>query len=132
MTSSPVPDLHVVLAVAPTEDEWGSRDDRWRSDVFELETALRHRVPDGMRGIVPARDQKGVELIEVVVDLASAGAFTAAVEGLKLWLNKKPDRRTLRLGYRVGNRTGEITADATNIDSGDLARIASEAFKAQP
>jgi hypothetical protein len=129
-SASPRAAQTLILSAAPTEEEWGSRNDKWRSDLFELEQTLRASVPDAVQGTVAGKDTKGVELLQVVVDLASAGALTAVVEGYKAWLGQKPERRRLQIGWRIGDRSGDFTADAENIDSGDIATIASEAFKA--
>jgi hypothetical protein len=76
-----------------------------------------------------AEGKKGIELVEVVLTLGSAGAFTAAVEAFKIWMAKKPDHRKLDVTYEIvegegGNRTGHIRVDATNVDSADIAAVA--------
>ena len=131
-TEEPVATGPATISVVPDEAEWGGRDDRWRADVFELEQALRRHVPEAVSGGTATEGAKGVELVEVVVQLASAGAFSAAIEGMKLWLSNKPTRRSLKLRYDIEGRQGELTADATNIDSADVRAIAASAFAQRP
>ncbi len=126
----PSKDGSLVLRVVPAEDEWGWRNDKWRTDVFELEQVLLANVPEAVRRPTPDEAHKGLDLLAVIVALGSAGAFTAAVEAFKAWLGKKPDRRSIVVEYQVGDEIGRITVDATNVDSGDLAEIASKAFRA--
>jgi hypothetical protein len=54
----------------------------------------------------------GVEA--VILALGSAGAITAAVEALRLWLARDRDRR-VQLSWSVGGQQGEVVLEADNL-----------------
>ena len=121
----------VVLELVPGEDEWGSRDDRWRADVYELQQELSLAVPDAVRPPEDREGSKGLEWAQVVVELVSAGALTATVAGMKAWLNH--GRRSITARWRVVHQgrpeTGEIVIDAANVDDNVLTEIANGVFR---
>lgn len=49
----------VSLTMVPSESEWGSRNDRWRSDLFELRQRIERAVPDGVAPSQPVDGQNG-------------------------------------------------------------------------
>ncbi len=114
----------VSLRMVPSESEWGSRNDRWRSDLFELRQRIERAVPDGVAPPQPVEGHMGIELAQIIVDFATAGVFTAAIEAMKAWLHEKPGRRAIDAEYEYDDngtvRRGRVTITADNIASNDV------------
>lgn len=115
----------VSLTVVPSESEWGSRNDRWRSDLFELRQRIERAVPKGaVAPPQPVDGHMGIELVQIIVELVAAGVFTAAIEAMKVWLQEKPRRRALEVEYEYDDngtiRRGRATITADNIASNDV------------
>lgn len=119
----------VVLRVAPAEDEWGGKTDKWRSDAHELKQVLDVHLGEAVRPPTPNERHKGIDVLAVIVALGSSGALTAAVEAFRVWLGRKPDRRKLVVTYEVDGRENSLTVDAENVDSGDLAAVVASALE---
>lgn len=114
----------VSLTMVPSEAEWGSRNDRWRSDLFELRQRIERAVPDGVAPPRPVDGHMGLELAQIIVALATTGVFTAAIEAMKAWLHEKPGRRAIEAEYEYDDngtvRRGRATITANNIASNDV------------
>lgn len=112
------------LIVVPSESEWGSRTDRWQADLFELRQRIERAVPVGVQPVEPAEGYLGIELAQVVVDLAAAGVFAAAFDVIKAWLHEKPGRRAIEAEYEFDDngtiRRGHATITADNVASNDV------------
>lgn len=129
---------HITIEIAPGLEEWeSSDDDRWRSDLFELRQEMERAAPEAVSdGIAAPGTKKGVELIEIIVALGSAGVFSAAVEAFKAWLAARPSgRRTISVTYTVVDedgrrRQGNAVITGDNVDSNELTAATGEVFKA--
>jgi hypothetical protein len=83
--------------------------DDGESLVGMVEGALASR-PDA--AVTQAVPKVGVEA--VILALGSAGAITAAVEALRLWLARDRGRQ-VRLSWSVGGQQGEVVLAADNL-----------------
>lgn len=123
----------VSLTMVPSESEWGSRNDRWRSDLFTLRQQIERAVPDGVAPPQPVDGYMGIELAQIIVDLATAGVFTAAIEAMKAWLHEKPGRRAIEAEYEYEDngtiRRGRATITADNIASNDVTTALSQVLE---
>lgn len=123
----------VSLTMVPAESEWGSRNDRWRSDLFELRQRIERAVPDRVASPQPVDGHMGLELAQIIVDLATAGVFTAAIEAMKAWLHEKPGRRAIVAEYEYDDngtvRRGRATITADNIASNDVTTALGQVLK---
>lgn len=120
-------DAPVTLVVEPGTQEWGTRTDRWHSDLLEVRDRLDRRLPPGsVAAATPAEGAMGLELTEVLVALGTSGAISGAVEVLKAWLAEKRKVRTLNITVRRGDQVSHLVLDSENMDSHDLAAIAQE------
>jgi hypothetical protein len=123
----------VSLTMVPSESEWGSRNDRWRSDLFELRQRIERAVPDGVAPSQPVDGQMGLEWAQIIVDFAAAGVFTAAIEAMKAWLHEKPGRRAIEAEYEYDDngtvRRGRATITADNIASNDVTTALGEVLQ---
>jgi hypothetical protein len=113
----------LVISFEPDDEEWGTRDDRWREDLFDLRTDLEREVPEAVEPEPPKSDAMGVEIVPVIVALAHAGVFTSMVAGLKAWLANRPKRRSITATWKIGDQTGTLTITADNIDGGALVAL---------
>jgi hypothetical protein len=114
------------LIVAPSAHEWGSREDRrWQSDLFELRQRLDRSAPGAVAPLDPAEGHMGIELAQVIVDLASAGVFAAAFETIKTWIQERPGRREIEAEFEFEDngtvRRGHATITAHNLTSNDVS-----------
>jgi hypothetical protein len=104
----------VELLLEPSSERFDATDDRWLDQVTALVTDLREHV-DGVtlrRDTVPGA--KGA-LSAIVVPLASAGAFTAAVEMLKAWLGR--DRtRTVKVTWSGEGAVQQLELGGSRVD----------------
>lgn len=104
----------VELRLAPTSDRFDLTDDRWLDQVAALLADLREHVGDVdlRRAAVPGA--KGA-LDTIVLPLASAGAFTAAVEVLKSWLGR--DRsRSVKVTWSDDGELQQLELGGTKVD----------------
>jgi hypothetical protein len=74
------------VAVEPHNEQYDPDDQRWRDQVATLYTGLHAEVGTVDRGHA-TEGAKGV-IDQLVIALGSAGAFTAAVECLRAWLER--------------------------------------------
>jgi hypothetical protein len=117
------------LVVTPADDFFKKSDERWQAELFDLQQVLEREVGSTVEPVEVTEGKKGIELVEVILTLGSAGAFTAAVEAFKVWMGKKPDQRKLDVTWQIvededGGRSGHLRVDATNVDSADVAAVA--------
>ncbi len=126
----------LTLDVAPSTWEWGSRDDdRWRTDLAELQQLLQRDLPGSLRHPPDAttKDLKGTaEWGQLIVDLGTAGAFAAAAASFQSWLSARPGRRKLVIKYSAKSNEGELVLDGDGITSEALAEVAQKALDKLP
>lgn len=104
----------VELRLEPASQRFDVTDDRWLDQVAALLVDLRENVGevDLRREAVPGA--KGA-LQAIVLPLASAGAFTAAVEVLKAWLGR--DRsRSVKVTWSGEGELQELELSGTRVD----------------
>lgn len=118
------------IRVWPDVHEWGSQDDdRWRSDLAELQLMLRRELPDAVAPPVPAGDAKGVaEIASIILALGSAGVFTAAADVIKAWIAARPGHRRVVVEYPTESGPQRLVVDADGIDGDKLADLAATAL----
>ncbi|MDD7937552.1 hypothetical protein PHK61_03855 [Actinomycetospora lutea] len=132
------PSGQLTLEIVPGEDEWGTRsDDRWRADLLGLRREIERSVPSAVVPPAAAPGTKGVEVLDVIVTLGTAGVFTATVEAFRAWLQHKPGRRSIVVRWTSRDedgrlRSGTTTVTGENVDSNDLSVVSSEVFKGSP
>jgi hypothetical protein len=117
-----VPVFEVV--VEPRNDTYDQDDDRWRAQVADLTTELDGIVDTAQR-VQPVAGTKGA-LIEVIIALGTAGAFTATVECLRAWLGRDRHRR-VELRWEEGGVQRTVTLTGEAIDSQTVREIAKAA-----
>lgn len=112
----------LVVTLSARTDRYDADDDRWVDQVAELRRSLRSETgavqpaPAAVPGMKGAVDQ-------LILALGSAGAFTATVEMLRVWLARD---RTRSLHAEWIDDTGtqrEVTLSAQNADSRTLAPL---------
>jgi len=124
-------DATLILEVAPDEEEWGSRNDKWQLDLFTLRQELERAVPDSVEELKPGEGQLGLVLVPIIVALGSSGAFTAALSAFKAWLAQRPVHRRINVKFKIGDTEGEVTIDADNVASNGLTAVANEVLKSK-
>jgi hypothetical protein len=121
----------VRFEVNPQNGYYAPGDSRGRDEEFELQDALKAQLAGNLK-TGAAEGDKGV-ITDVVLPLATGGAFTAMVDAFKAWLSSRPQHRTIELEFEIdeqdGKRSGTLTVDAKNVDSIDLDTIVREAFQ---
>ena len=123
----------LLLRVRPDTLEWGTEDDdRWRSDLAELQYLLRRELRDETQEPPPAAGNRGAaEISDVIVALGSAGAMTAAVEVFKSWINARPGRRQVKVSVEeAGAPTRTVTVEADGLGAVELESLAAKALDA--
>ena len=111
------------LAVEARNDQYRSDDDRWRAQVATLHQDLHAQVDTVERGH-PVTGAKGT-LDQLVIALGSAGAFTAALDCFRAWLQRDKGRRIdVRWDEDGVERYVTFTGDAVDADS---VRVIAEA-----
>jgi hypothetical protein len=95
------------LAIEPSSDRYDADDDRWRDQVVGLYGDLR-RDAGGLRSEgAPGEGEKG-GIATTIVELATSGALTAAVEALRTWLGRDRSRK-VRLTWSAGGQRESLT-----------------------
>ncbi|MFE0379495.1 hypothetical protein ACFW1M_28865 [Streptomyces inhibens] len=93
-------------------------DDRWRSQVLLLHTALDEAAGPLERRFEPVPGTKGA-LSDMVLHLTGPGIVAGVVAGLTAWL-KRDRGRSVRLTWTVDGRCGEFTVTTTTSDNDTL------------
>ena len=116
--------------ITPLSDFYSEDDQRYASEAFELQRALRRELPDEVE-IGSAPGSKGA-LTDLIVTITTSGGVTALAEVIKAWLATRPVHRQVDLEFEVdqskGKRTGSLHIDASNVDSQQLAEMTDAAF----
>jgi hypothetical protein len=125
-----LPSETFILAIEPDVEEWGSREDqRWKDDLFTLRQAVEFSAGEAVAPAPMAKNAMGFELVPIVVALGNAGAFSALVAGLKVWLSERPQRRTITASWQIGDRRGTATVTGDDLASDDLSALMQEIVK---
>ncbi|GAA4351176.1 effector-associated constant component EACC1 [Angustibacter luteus] len=125
----------LLLHVRPDTLEWGTEDDdRWRSDLAELQHLLRRELRDETQEPPPAAGNRGAaEISDVIVALGSAGAMTAAVEVFKSWINARPGRRQVTVTIEgAGVEQRSVCVQADGLGAAELRDLAAQALGSGP
>jgi hypothetical protein len=107
--------------VEALSDRFDALDDRWLAQVGGLVGELGREVGPVERRATPAPGTKG-DLGSIVLALGSAGAFTAAVEVLKSFVER--DRgRSVRLSWHQDGRLESLEVGGNGVDEAVMARV---------
>ncbi|OJF14186.1 effector-associated constant component EACC1 [Couchioplanes caeruleus] len=114
-------DTGLDLAVRPGSSRFDTDDERWTAHELELFGELRREVGGVRRDLTPAPGEKGM-VETIVVALASAGTFNAALQCLQAWLTR--DRtRSIELSCHAGEQTETIVLKGTEVDQEMIDRF---------
>jgi hypothetical protein len=109
------------VAVEPHNEQYDPDDERWRDQVATLYTDLHADVGTVVRGN-PVEGTKG-SIDQLVIALGTAGAFTAAVDCLRAWLERDRYRSVdVKWTENGAPRSVRLTGDA--VDAGAIREIA--------
>jgi hypothetical protein len=119
-TDADSPTRALRLTIKPRSDFYAAHDQRAADEEFELQQALSRELPEQVRAR-PMPGEKGV-VTDVLIPLASSGAFTAMAEVFKAWVAKRPTNRAIDVEYEIdegdtGTRSGKLRIDSTNVDN---------------
>ncbi|MFD0337157.1 hypothetical protein ACFVH0_00415 [Streptomyces sp. NPDC127117] len=114
-----MPEVHLEAR----SDRFDEDDERWRSQVILLHTALEEAAGPLERRSEPVPGTKGA-LSDVVVHLTGPGIIAGVVAGLTAWL-KRDRGRSVRLTWTVDGRRSEFTV-TTNTSDNETLRSALE------
>jgi hypothetical protein len=121
----------LLLTIRPSNDRFDGGDDRWLAQQRELFSDLRREVGGVRREMAAQVCEKGA-VETVIVALASAGSFTAALQCLRDWLIR--DRtRVVEIAYMVDGREERLLLRGTHVDDTtekQLAEIAMTRWRA--
>lgn len=81
----------VELVIAASNAAYDENDPRWTGQVADLHDKLRSEAGDVRRKVTPVAGKKG-GIEQVILALGSAGAFSAAVAVIKMWLARDRQR----------------------------------------
>ena len=114
MTSSPG-DFEIMIE--PLSDRYDALDERWQNQTGQLYMSLKDEV-GGVRketSLIEG-DKGGAEAI--ILALGSSGAFLAALEAFKAWLNRDRGRKLI-VSYEQGGETKrvEVSGDGVGRDT---------------
>jgi hypothetical protein len=114
--SDPDADGSFEVAVEPYNDQYDPDDDRWRDQVAMLYTDLDAQVDTVRRGH-PVEGAKGT-IDQLIIALGSAGAFNAAVNCLRAWLERDRDRRIdVKWDENGVERSVRLTGETVDVDT---------------
>jgi hypothetical protein len=114
--AEPTADSTFEIAVEPHNEEYDPDDERWRDQVATLYTALHTEVGAIQRGR-PDAGAKGT-IDQVIIALGSAGAFTAAVDCLRAWLERDRYRRVeVKWDENGQERSVTLTGGRVDVDA---------------
>ena len=117
----------VRFEIRPGTEEWGREDDdRWRSDLVDLQSRFERELPKATVPVPMGEKTKGMaELTDVVVSLGSAGAITAAVELVKVWVRARPGTRSVRIEMRSDDgRSSEYKVEGDGLGAEEVKDVA--------
>jgi Effector Associated Constant Component 1 len=115
---------HATVGLTALSERYDPDDDRWREQVADLVHDLRVETGTVQHVRVPVPGTKGT-LDELVLSLGSAGAFTAAVDMLRIWLGRDKTR-SVELTYRDREgRSQRLNVSSTNATDETLSPIIS-------
>jgi hypothetical protein len=104
------------VAVEPHNEQYDPDDERWRSQVATLYTDLHAEVGTVMRGH-PVEGTKGT-IDQLIIALGTAGAFTAAVDCLRAWLERDRYRRVdVRWNENGAERSVTLSGEAMDAEA---------------
>jgi hypothetical protein len=126
------PDGPFRFTVDPRNDQYDPDDDRWLGQVAMLYQALGEQV-DVVRDQREAPGAKGA-VDQLIIALGSAGAFQAAVDCFRSWLDRDRDRRIdIRWDSGGVERLVTLTGEAIDADTiRDVAKAAASQVGVQP
>lgn len=117
------------IVLEPTSDRFDDADERWLDHMAGLAEDLRDRVGTTFRPR-PQPGAKGV-LNEIVLPLASAGAFTVAADVIKAWLSR--DRtRSVRVCLSTDGALQEFELSGASIDNDTFDQVVSSVVGSLP
>lgn len=92
----------VELVLEARNAEYDENDPRWAGQVADLHDMLRSEAGDVRRQITPVAGRKG-GIEQVILALGSAGAFSAAVAVIRMWL-ARDRKRVLEVSATVAGK----------------------------
>ena len=104
----------LLVTIRPGSERFEDGDDRWLAQEAELLTDLRREVGGVRREMAAQAGEKGA-VETVILALASAGSFTAALQCLRDWLTR--DRtRVIEISCTVDGRDERLMLRGNHID----------------
>jgi Effector Associated Constant Component 1 len=117
-----------VLVIEPRSSRYEPTDYRWRRQTGSLYHDLRAEVGGVRVEAEPAPGEKGA-VTQLVLELISSGALTAAITTLRAWLER--DRtRTLDVEWDDGERRKHFSVSASTMDDETFEEFARAAARA--
>ena len=104
------------VAVEPHNEQYDPDDEGWRDQVATLYTDLHAEVGTVIRER-PVESTKGT-IDQLIIALGTAGAFTAAVDCLRAWLERDRYRRVdVRWDENGAERSVTLTGEAMDVEA---------------
>jgi hypothetical protein len=104
------------VAVEPHNEQYDPDDERWRDQVATLYTDLHAEVGTVIREH-PVESTKGT-IDQLIIALGTAGAFTAAVDCLRAWLERDRYRRVdVKWDENGAERSVTLTGEAMDVEA---------------
>jgi hypothetical protein len=118
----------IEIGLAAANERFDDDDPRWRDQVGDLVDELRRETGSvrSQRVVVPGT--KGT-IDNLILALGSAGAFTAAVEIVRVWLARDKHRSVQFTFVDPRGGTRSIRVDAENAGSGAMESFVAAAAK---
>lgn len=113
------------LVLEPLSGRYDAADDRWRDQVAAFYRDLGDEVGGVRRELTPVPDSKGA-IDAMILALGSAGAFPAAVQFFRNWLQR--DRtRSLKVCWEEDGERQCVSVQGDGIDQDALKMVAAAA-----
>ena len=110
------------IMIEPLSDRFDPLDERWQDQTGQLYTSLKDEVGGVRKEITLSEgDKGGAEAI--ILALGSSGAFVAALEAFKAWLNRDRGRK-LVVSYEQDGETRRVEVLGDGVDKDTFQEIA--------
>ena len=114
-------DATVDLEIRAGSGRYEADDDRWHGEVADLLDALDDET-GGLRRTTTAQPGSKGAVEAVILALGSAGAFRAAVQCWRAWLDRDRTRR-LEITWTAGGDEHRVVVDSTGLDREEFQQL---------
>lgn len=120
----------LTLRLKPDAEHWGGEDDdRWRTDLADLQRRLGQALPQETYEPGQAPGQRGAaEVSEIILALGSAGAVTAMVEVIKAWIGSRPGKRKVKVDIESTDGKRTVVVESDGLGAEELTSVTQSAL----